>query len=672
MDTQLPRFYNFTIFISLLVIIQACGGSKSDAVFSINANVNAISFSNEVLQPSMQSIAINVSFSGDGLLLGFAPDYPPVTWMNYRTEQVNDKSATIVIDLVNANLFPADSYATKLRLSTGNIDKQNLAHLDIDVSLLIWQLSSNQNKIRFSDTLTIDQIASQSFKLSSANNSWTAAPDVDWLSLDISSGSGDASIQVNADVSGFTRAGLYQANIILTETSSGDSKKIPVDLALDNLYLYADNNRIAFSASPAVNVVEKIVNIQSNSHLSLEWQASSQADWLTLSRIDNTQQLLIQADPSKAPQGQISQASIIISSVNDDRVISETIKISLYQSTQAIENLLIDDVTVNNQALLSDPLNPYIYVGVDNTLRIYQQYTGELINSLVVAPQNTKLEQLIMHPQGDMMLAKALETVVNSDETSQTITHRYQIDLAQLIALNELTFSEIQAPTLPSLTVQSEPLRFVRYYGRYFLVTQALEHADKNLNSLFFDNSITALVRAIDSPVMADNLFALSNDSTIKRFNTWVNDFGDNVITTELTHEYRPDSLADEDQITNFIVSSDQANLFLLSTASHWLSFDGNAFSDNGLLQSQDDLTSLRLTQDGDSLPIFLRYDVFGSVVVERYDAQQALLSSIDSGLQLPGQVPDQLVISSDNQQMILTLNNGADTASLAIIHLTE
>jgi hypothetical protein len=102
------------------LFLQACGGSSDKTpIFTISSDISSVAFTNEFLQEETHTIAVKVTFDGDGLLLGFAPTTTPVAWLNYRIENLTATSATIHIDVVNANQIIANLYGTTLRLSSG-------------------------------------------------------------------------------------------------------------------------------------------------------------------------------------------------------------------------------------------------------------------------------------------------------------------------------------------------------------------------------------------------------------------------------------------------------------------------------------------------------------------------------------------------------------------------
>ena len=130
MKEQMRHLYKIMLVITT-IMLSACGGSGDKTVFSISADVSQASFSNEFLQESTSTIAIEVDFIGDGLLVGFAPENAPVPWLEYRAENVTDTSATIFLDVINAQFLLAGTYTTVIRLATSNEDASKFASHDI-------------------------------------------------------------------------------------------------------------------------------------------------------------------------------------------------------------------------------------------------------------------------------------------------------------------------------------------------------------------------------------------------------------------------------------------------------------------------------------------------------------------------------------------------------------
>jgi len=652
MKEQMRQLYKIILLITV-IMLQACGSSGDKTVFTISADVTEASFSNEFLHESTGTIEIEVNFIGDGLLVGFAPETAPVSWLEYRAENVTETSATIFIDVINAQFLLADTYTAKLRLATSNDDSSKFASHDIDVSLLVWNLAVDTQKVKYNGTFGDASIPSQAIAISSETNEWTASADVDWLSLDVSSGTGDGVIVVTPDISSFTASGLQQGNIVLTEVTSGESKLVPVDLALDNVYLLAEHTAVALTSTNTISALEKTVAIVNNSELAVGWQASTQANWLTLAPINDTQ-LQITADPTIAPMNENSSTQVIISASQDTTVVTETITVNFYNSDLVVENKVLEALEINNNEMLVSPLSPKFYVGVDNQLVTYHQYTGEAEASLAVSPEGTFLEQLIIHPNGDYLLAKAIETVTVEDEatgevTTTEVTHRYRINLADY-AITEILEADIL----------NEPTNIVRLSGRYFVVTQALEFADENLQVLFWDGANAYFVSEIDVAAQANTLFALDNNTvSFKRYTPQTNDFGDDQISVKLTHEYHPESLIEGQLIRDFIVANDEKNIYAISETSEWISFDGETFIDNGLLEPSESVFTLQLEKNNDSQPNYLRFDSSNQLgfYLDIYDDQQIISSTILT----QGRQPSSIKLSGDDQRLIINVDASND-----------
>lgn len=664
MKEPMRHLYTIVLVITTLML-QACGNSEDKRVFSITTDTTKAEFSSEFLQESTDTIAIQVNFEGDGLIVGFAPEAEPVEWLEYRAENVTQNSATVYIDVTNAQFLLADTYVTKIRIATTNEDASKFAAHDIDVSLFVWNLTVDTQKVNYSATFGVTEIPSKTINISSESNEWTAQADVSWLSLDVTSGTGDGAIVVTPDVSSFLASGLQQGNIVLTEVTSGDTKLVPVDMALDNIYLFAERPAIALTSTSAISALSTTVTVTTNGISAVEWQASTTVDWLTVTKI-NANQLQVTADPNSAPMNENSSAEVVIAASQNQGVISDTIKVNFYNSEVVVENKVLDALAINNNEMLVSPLYPKFYVAVDNQLQTYHQYSGELESNLVVAPEGTILEQLIMHPAGDYLLAKAVETITIVDdagvETLADQDRRYRVNLS------DYSITEILEDDL-----LYEPTAIVRLSGRYFVVTQALELANDDLQVLFWDGANAYFAIEIDVAAQADTLFALDNNTTtklaaLKRYIPQANDFGDDQISIALTDEYHPQSLGEGQYISDFVVSNDEKNIYAISETSEWISFDGENFVDNGLLETNTNVVTFFLEKNSDSQATYLRINTASPLgfYLNTYDDQQTISSTVFTGDNLPASIK----LSGDDQRLVINVDASNDPEANAHIEL--
>ncbi|TWX59574.1 BACON domain-containing protein [Colwellia hornerae] len=646
----------FTIF-CMTLLLSACGGSNDKSKnYAITADVSTISFSNEIITEFKDSITVKVTFAGDGLLVGYAPDSQPVGWLAFRTENLTANSATIHIDLTQADQINIGEYVTKLRFSTGELSDNGatLVHHDINVSLLIWQANIDTELVSFRGTFGDVSIPSQTIAITSESNDWQLSSDIDWITFDISSGSGDATVTITPKITGFTAAQLSSGNIILTETTTGDTKLIPVEVGLDNQYLYTNQASLAFTSTTNISALEQTIKVNTNTSAVINWQASSAATWLTLTKLDNDF-LKVVVDINAMPAAAISQTEITINAIENEVVIGQTVPVSLFQSSEQTQTNVIADITANSDTVIAAPNLPYFYLGSANNLLVYQQYSGELVATIAVAPENTELEQFIVHPDGSKLLAKALETIINEDETTTEVVHRYNINL------NDYSFTEIAAPT-----IEFEPSRYVKFSGRYFIVTQTLEYANEDLQRLFWDRENVFFTSSIDQAAETEALYALdSPTATLKRYSATINDFSQDKITTTLTHEYKPELLAEGDSISSFVVSNDETALYLISPTSEHISFDGSVFTDQGLLTQADGATTLFVEKSNNNLAHYLRFVPASGFVVNVYNQASALTATIET----QGQQPSSIDLSADDKRLLV---NATNSTQIEIVTLAQ
>ncbi|GLX79636.1 hypothetical protein tinsulaeT_29760 [Thalassotalea insulae] len=661
MKEYLNQFCRMMLMLTLAAILQACGGSSDkSAKYTISANTSTITFSNEFLQISDDSYQVDVTFDGNGLLVGFAPDSEPVGWLNFHTENVTTNSATLIVNVVNAENIIANNYHSKLRLSTGDVDKVNLVHHDIDVSLLIWQLLTDKERLSYHATFGEASVASQTLTISSEENQWKAQTDSEWLALDISEGTGNGVLTVTPNLSAFNAAGLYQANITLTEVTTGDSKVIPVELGLDRHYLYSNHSSISLSQLSDINATTATVTINSNSPTPLKWQASSNVDWLSLTPNAESNELTVSVDKGHSFVQALNQAKITVNAIDNENHVIETVEpelinVAFYHVSELSENHTIEDITINNQALIASPALPYVYLGEANQLKVFHQYTGELLSILEVAPENSLLESFIIHPDGELLIAKADETIVNEDETESTVTHRYQINLTDL-TVNELS----------ETTIEYEPLRYISLGGRHFIITQALEIADDNLQRQYWDQANAFFTNNIDQASQSEAIYALDlSDSSFKRLTALVNDFTTEPVVLSQTHHYRPERLAEDQIIRDFIVNDNDSGIYAISPTSEWISFDGENFSDQGLLAQDENSTTLLLTKSNNSRAHYLRFEPTQGFIVDIYNETLQRVNSINT----QGQQPTDVALAHDGKRIAI---NAGNAKQLELINIEQ
>ncbi|GHF85636.1 BACON domain-containing protein [Thalassotalea marina] len=655
------HFIRFTVTLILVLTLQACGGSsnKNSQNFTISANTSEISFSNEFLKVSDDTYQVDVTFNGNGLLLGFAPDSQAVGWLSYSTKNVTATSATVELKVINAENIVPDRYQTKLRLSTGDVNDVNLAHHDIDISLVVWQLTTTQESISFKTTLGEVSPLSQTIDITTdSNNTWTASVDANWLTIDNSQGESEGSVTITADPSAFNQPQLLQASLTLTETTSGGTKIIPVELGIDQHYVFTNQSVIGLTKTRNINVTSQTVTIDSNIGGALNLAVTSNENWLDVEiSPNNSDQITITKAADVALNDGLHQATVTVNALNNggginQEVASETIQVAYYQTSENTDNQAITEKNITLGSIAVSPYLPHFYTAENNHIATYHVYTGELVYSLSIADESAVIDQLLIHPEGRYLLARATTSITADDGTTSQTVARYKIDLIANSVI-ELTEAELEY----------EPAKFISVNGRHFVISQTLEIADENLKRIFWDENNAYFASQIDQAKHAQSIYALDvNAFSFKRYVATVNDFTKQAISLEQTHEHKPSLLEDGQAISSFVADDHDRGLYLVSPTSEWISFDGTTFTDHGLLEQTENATTLNLVKSLNGRAYFLRAAQGLGFYLDLYNASQQLVHTFETNGQQPASLQfsadgSRLIINSVNAQQIELLN---------------
>ncbi|WP_448569699.1 hypothetical protein [Thalassotalea ganghwensis] len=656
MKELFSNLYRLMVIFTLAIFMQACGSDTPDptADFSISTDTTVISFNSEFSQTSSQSATINVNFVGQGLLIGFAPEAQAVPWLRFRTEGVNDSSAKVIVELDGVENYRNDIYRTTLRLSTGDVNNTALVHQDVDISLNVREL------ISFSATLGEQSIESQELTLSIDRNDYTLETSDDWLVVSDETIENTTKLTITPTLSAIEQSGAYQSEIILTETGSGNRSLINVELGVDNLYLYSDIPAVSLSKTNNVENLEQQLTILTNSLSPVNWQATSNVEWLTLAKTDNS--LLVSINDNSLPDSEISDAIITVAATDNSQIISAEIPVSFYQKAITVSDTVIEDLPNTTASVVVSPTKPYLYAISGHQIVTYQTFSGELINSVDILADDVEgeLSQLIVHPLGKHLLAKATISSINDDESTTITTHRYRVDL-ETMKVTELT----------NASIEYEPLGYVSFAGRHFVVTQTLELANENLERLNWDRENAFSVGAIDQARATQSLFALeSATATFHRLTTRVNDFTTSKISLTEQSSYRPELLDQDMTISGFIVNNDETALYAASETSEYISFDGNVYTDNGLLSQTEGSITLANAKDLAGNAIYSRFENTETpqFVLAIYNQAQKLVNTIVTS---PIQ-PTDLQITSDGQRALLQYSDQLELVTLERIDLSH
>jgi len=667
----------YVLFIISFLFLQACSGGGGDDTTSGGGSVtppsssNSISldkssahFTNGFQRAPTGTVEVNVTFSGysaDDIQLSYASGSTPVDWLDFSESNKTSTSRTIIMDVIDSDDYLPNLYTTTLRVSAGS--GADLVFEDIDISMLVTQ------DVRFTGVIGDTDISPlASTIMTNTSDTWTVSDDAAWASTELTVNSGAITLTTTTIPEELT-ANSLTGTATLTNERTEETYTIPLEVGLENIYLFADQTILSFVSTANVSNTASTITIANNAGKSVAWEPTADVDWLTFTIIDDNT-LTITADVTKVSPNDLSNANVTIAATTEANTNSDIIPVSFFHSGTEIVPFDIDTsgLDINTNAVFVYPTGPYIYAGVENNILKYNQYTGELLETIEVAPAGNVLTNFVIHPKGTTLLAQT------NDTTTPFAVHRYKIDLENDTSY-ELNNSEIT----------SDPTAFTTIAGRYFVVTEALEFANDDLELINNTSHIPFTPSHISIAKDTNTVYAINDaDSTINRFSLSVNDATEDKVSILLTASYHPSSLPVDGVISDLAVTSDESNIYIVSDTSEWISFNGQTFTDNGLLDIDrsllvvndanevqgtlytpdvTDISTHSVQVDGNNQPHYMRTVTFTSdsdddsfeTYTYKYNAQQLTTTAfVERSSIAPVEAPYQLDFTPSNSYVVL------------------
>ena len=126
--------------------------------------------------------------------------------------------------------------------------------------------------------------------------------------------------------------------------------------------------------------------------------------------------------------------------------------------------VIINDVTINESGAVLDPLRPYFYVAQGDKILVFNLIDGSIITTIESPLPEVDLTNLVIYPDGSLLLASNLETYVDEQEQEQTRVNHYQLSLP------DFTLTTLDNDTV---TLDYRPQQIIVVSGRSVVVSQA-------------------------------------------------------------------------------------------------------------------------------------------------------------------------------------------------------
>lgn len=222
------RAARYFLAAGLLAVLSACGGGGGGGN-SISISPTSLSFAGSQSSPAPAQ-AVDVSFNGDGVLVGYAPGVPQADWL--YVEQ-GTTSAGRVRFWFSVNPYQAaGTYQTSIRFVTGNYDGTGVKYRDMRITYRVTDLAVSPNELSFAavDGSTAQPTpATRSFNVAATGVNWTATSSQPWLVLGRTSGSGSGTVSFTLNAAALA-IGTHTANISVRNPATNDVAVLAVTL----------------------------------------------------------------------------------------------------------------------------------------------------------------------------------------------------------------------------------------------------------------------------------------------------------------------------------------------------------------------------------------------------------------------------------------------------------
>lgn len=279
------------------VVLFGCGGGGGGDGGS-GSRRHTLSLSPSAVQLSVtegqypQSASVTVTFSGAGVVAGTLPNESLPPWLSVSAPPQSSSPATVTITAAPASGVAFGTHAATLRFATGDADQSNVTLVDLPVTLTYHEAFrlGNAGELHFSRILgsppTVNPVAAR-LQVRGGSIRWDVVQPPGWLDVTPSSGTAAATAVVTTVAS--MPPGDYAHQLQFREHNLGISLFLPVTYTVRAAQLEVDRSVLDFEIGPdstATALSQQLVlsdDAQSAPGTDLEWQASTNADWLQLS-----------------------------------------------------------------------------------------------------------------------------------------------------------------------------------------------------------------------------------------------------------------------------------------------------------------------------------------------------------------------------------------------------
>jgi hypothetical protein len=227
---------------------------------------------------------------------------------------------------------------------------------------------------------------------------WTLTIPPSWVNVNRISGNVSASGDTLTfqPIRGSLTPGLISTSLLFSATINGEviTRTVPVEFAIDQRRLIADQVGIAFTELPGTNYdqLSRTLKVRDNYGGSVVWDADDDAPWLTVTPSGSSgDDLVVTADTTGLTADQLYTARVRITTNESTIDDEEYVQVGLWVgSSMPVANRQLAEGSV--AAISGDPIRPYVYTHglAQPYIRVYNLYTGTVVATINGIPDETR------------------------------------------------------------------------------------------------------------------------------------------------------------------------------------------------------------------------------------------------------------------------------------------
>ncbi|HEY8099247.1 MAG TPA: hypothetical protein VIF82_00690 [Burkholderiaceae bacterium] len=199
-------------------------------------------------------------------------------------------------------------------------------------------------------------------------------------------------------------AGSQSAVVNVVATVNGDTVTLPitVNINADQRRLLPSKWGVGFANTTGGSLLTKTLAITDNFGGSLNWSATSDAAWLTVTTSGNTtssQNLILTANPASLTDNAVSYANVTVST-STTGVQSAVIRVALWKNAIGTESQTTLPMTFAR--VVADKIRPYVYAhNAGTSISVYNAHTAQLVTT--ISGVGAALGNMTVSPDGSKL-----------------------------------------------------------------------------------------------------------------------------------------------------------------------------------------------------------------------------------------------------------------------------